>query len=171
MNKSPYLKNDARLSDVIAAIQAMGTYKYYKLDFAGWSDRIIGAKTEADHWRKVFEEHPEFFRLDSDRMRASLIWRRQHQKLYDVDTESTISREQYGTLSNKQQERISRSPLTSTELTTLVKTAIDLHSRAIERKRDARWWIVGIFTLAGVVLGSLLPWLLDLLNSSLDRAQ
>ena len=33
MSKSPYLVDDHRLADVIAAIQAMGTYKYYKLDF------------------------------------------------------------------------------------------------------------------------------------------
>ena len=80
MSKSPYLKDDHRLADVIAAIQAMGTYKYYKLDFAGWSSRISGDETQDNLWRKVFEEHPEFFRLDSDREKASLVWRRQHQK-------------------------------------------------------------------------------------------
>ena len=83
---SPYLA-DGRLADVIAALQATATYKFYKLDFARWADRIVGEKAKANHWRKVFEEHPEFFRLDSDRRRASLVWRRQHQKRYDVDRE------------------------------------------------------------------------------------
>jgi hypothetical protein len=34
-SESPYLPNSGRLADVIAAIQAMGTYKFYKLTFAG----------------------------------------------------------------------------------------------------------------------------------------
>ena len=42
MNKSgsPYLNDDNRLGDVIAAIQAMGTYKFYKLSFDNWADRV-----------------------------------------------------------------------------------------------------------------------------------
>ena len=156
MSKSPYLRDDYRLADVIAAIQAMGTYKYYKLDFAGWSNRISGDETQENHWRRVFEEHPEFFRLDSDRKKASLVWRRQHQKLFNVDTETRISRHQYNNLADDEQARISRSPLTSSELATLVNAAIDLHSRALERTRDARWWLVGTFGLAGVVLGALI---------------
>lgn len=31
--KSPYLASPDRLGDVISAIQAMGTYKFYKLTF------------------------------------------------------------------------------------------------------------------------------------------
>jgi hypothetical protein len=62
---SPYLNDDQRLGDVIPSIQALGTYPYYKLDFKGWADRITGdgSDSEAAHWRKVFEQHPEFFRL------------------------------------------------------------------------------------------------------------
>ena len=159
MSKSPYLRDDQRLADVIAAIQALGTYKYYKLDFAGWAKRISGDISQAKHWQTVFEEHPEFFRLDSRREKASLVWRRQHQKLFDVDTEDAISRNHYNQLSEDERERISRSPLTSTELSTLISAATDLHSRAIERTQDRRWWIVGVFTLAGVVIG-VLPQLL-----------
>lgn len=74
MSKSPYIKNNQRLADVVAAIQVMGTYKYYKLDFEGWADRISGDSNQAEYWEKVFEEHPEFFRLDSKRKKASLVW-------------------------------------------------------------------------------------------------
>jgi len=35
---SPYISNPERLADVIAAIQAMSKYKYYKLDFSSWAD-------------------------------------------------------------------------------------------------------------------------------------
>jgi hypothetical protein len=157
MNESsPYLKDDHRLADVIAAIQAMGTYKYYKLDFAAWADRIGGSTTQSTHWKMVFEEHPEFFRLDSSRQKASLVWRRQHQKLFNVDTEEKISKEEYAGLTDHGKTRISRSPLSSNELATLVKTAIDLHSRALDRKRDSRWWVAGAFGLAGVILGALI---------------
>ena len=153
MKNSPYLEDNHRLADVIAAIQAMGTYKYYKLDFAGWADRITGDEKNAAHWQQVFKEHPEFFRLDSERKRASLVWRRQHQKLFMVDTAEKISREEYLALSEQQKKRISRTPLNSDELATLVKTAIDLHSRALEHKRDTRWWVAGVTALIGVALG------------------
>lgn len=156
MSESPYLKDDHRLADVIAAIQAMGTYKYYKLDFSGWSDRISGNENQAVYWQKVFEEHPEFFRLDSLREKASLVWRRQHQKLFNVDTETKISRDEYKNLSDVDKSRISRTPLNSNELATLVKAAIDLHSRALERKRDSRWWVAGVFGLIGVIIGALI---------------
>ncbi len=61
MAHSPYLNEPNRLAEVLSAIQVMGTYKFYKLDFSGWADRINGDKNQADHWGKNFEEHPEFF--------------------------------------------------------------------------------------------------------------
>lgn len=80
INENPYTENTNRLADVIAAIQVMGTYKFYKLDFSGWADRIAGDETKGSYWKNIFEEHPEFFRLDSGRKRASLVWRRTYQK-------------------------------------------------------------------------------------------
>jgi len=77
MSKSPYLKNQ-RLADVIAAIQVMSTYKFYKLDFAGWTQKITGTKDDADYWQLIFEEHPEFFRLNNNKQKASLVWRRSY---------------------------------------------------------------------------------------------
>ena len=59
VNQSPYLINNNRLADVIAAIQVIGSYRFYKLDFAEWSNRISGDESKADYWRKVLEEHPE----------------------------------------------------------------------------------------------------------------
>ena len=65
MSRNPYTNNPNRLADVIAAIQVMGTYKFYKLEFSSWADRIAGDETNGVYWKKVFEDHPEFFRLDS----------------------------------------------------------------------------------------------------------
>ena len=61
--QNPDLKKD-RLADVIAAITTLGTYKYYKLDFAGWADRISGPTKDAAYWENIFREHSEFFRVN-----------------------------------------------------------------------------------------------------------
>ena len=154
--ETPYTDNANRLADVIAAIQVMGTYKFYKLDFAGWADRIGGDETKGEYWKAIFEQHPEFFRLDSGRMRASLVWRRNYQKLYDVDKEEKITREEYKVLTPDQKGRISRNPLTNSDISTLVNTAINLHSREIENKKDSRWWISGVIGLLGVIIGAII---------------
>ena len=162
MKRSPYLATDNRLADVIAAIQAAGTYKFYKLDFAGWADRICGDTGQADHWRSVFVDHPEFFRLDSGRVKASLVLRRQRQKLFNVDQEKVWSRPDYDALSPAQQLRFSRLPLTASEIEALIDVAVSLHTRAAERDRDRRWWFVPAFGFAGAVAGGLAVKLIDL---------
>jgi hypothetical protein len=154
--KSPYLAKDGRLGDVIAAIQAMGTYKFYKLEFAEWAERIGGDKQSAEHWRTVFLEHPEFFRLDTERERASLVWRRQNKKLFDVDIEVKITNQQYDLLSSAAKERISRIPLLPADLATLINTAISLHARAVARQQEARWWVPVLVGAGGVIIGAVI---------------
>ena len=151
---SAYLENDKRLADVIAAIQTLAIYKFYKLDFAGWADRITGDPALAFHWKRVFEQHPEFFRLDSKRERASLVWRRQHQKLFHVDLGKEISRQEYLALSSEEKLRVSRTSLDSTEITALIDTAIKLYGQALESRKDQRWLLTALLTLLGVVLGA-----------------
>ena len=158
---APYTSNKNRLADVIAAIQVMGTYKFYKCDFTGWADRIVGDESKEGYWRNIFEEHPEFFRLDSKRKKASLVWRRNYQKLYNVDAEEKISRKTYKSLSEAQKKRISRTPLTNSDISTLVNTAINLHSREIDHKKDSRWWVAGVSGLLGVILGTILKAVID----------
>lgn len=153
---SPYLTHDGRLADVIAAIQAMGTYKYYKLDFGTWSDRICGDHTRGAHWQTVFTEHPEFFRLDSGRQKASLVLRRQRQKLYNVDEQREWSRADYLRLTEEQKLRFSRSPLSAAEIEALIDVAINLHTRATERARDRRALVPSFLAFAGGLMGALL---------------
>lgn len=154
---SPYLSSDQRLADVIAAIQATGVYKFYKLDFSEWAYRISGNKSNADYWKMVFKEHPEFFRLDGAEEKVSLILRRQRQKLYNVDDESIWTKQRYNILSEAQQSRFSRLPLTPDEIEALIDVAINLHSRAAERARDKRWWIAPILAFLGAVAGAAIP--------------
>lgn len=154
---SPYLAGDHRLADVIAAIQATATYKFYKLDFSEWADRICGDNTKGDHWREVFSEHPEFFRFDSARQKASLVLRRQRPKLYNVDTEKIWKKDEYLALDDNAKLRFSRSPLTSDEISTLIDVAINLHTRSAERARDKRWWAAPVLAFCGALLGVLVP--------------
>lgn len=150
---SPYLR-EARLADVIAAIQTLGAYKFYKLDFAGWADRISADRSKADHWRVVFEDHPEFFRLDSQRAKASLVWRRQRRKGWHVDEERIVPETDYLCMSQMEKTRVSRAPLTPDEIKTLVDTAIDLHSRALDSQRERRWFWPLVLGVIGGVLGA-----------------
>lgn len=152
MVKSPYISNDQRLADVIAAIQAMSTYRFYKLDFAGWSDRITGDENKALHWKTVFKEHPEFFRLDSRQEKASLVIRRQHRKRYEVDKGKTISDEEFANHPNP--SRISRSPLSTEEISSLIQTAIEMHSRAIAQQQYKMSW-VPVFSVIASFIGAI----------------
>ncbi|RON25195.1 N-carbamoyl-L-amino acid amidohydrolase [Pseudomonas brassicacearum] len=158
-NNSPYLSENNRLGDVIAAIQVMAVYKFYKLPFSDWADRINADTSQAEKWKTIFMEHPEFFRLDSNREKASLVWRRQFPKRYDVDAEKALSFEAFSALTEQQKERISRTPLTPSDIKALIDTAVNLHSRALEHQKDKRWWTVlasAIGGLIGAVAGALL---------------
>lgn len=153
MSKSPYLESEARLGDVIAAIQAMSTYKFYKLDFEQWSDRISGDPRNGLYWKKIFIEHPEFFRLDTAREKASLVVRRQHPKSFHVDTRMQIGREEFLGMDESQKSRVSRSPLSQGEIATLIQTAIELHSRAVEQAKNRRWWLPVLTAIIGAASG------------------
>ena len=154
---SPYTKETNRLADVIAAIQVMASYKFYKTDFSEWSNRIVGDHSKGEYWRSIFEQHPEFFRLDAERKKASLVWRRQRQKRFDVDKGARITKDEFDSLDDTHKERISRSPLSSEEIGVLIEAAISLHSRALEQQKESRWWIPLITAgsaLVGAIVGA-----------------
>ena len=154
---SPYLASPTRLADVVAAIQAAATYKYYQLSFEKWAQRISGADDPetVSHWRSVFQDHPEFFRLEPDGTRGSLVWRRQYPKRYHVDREEKVSHEEWKELKAQgKDDRISRMPLGAGEIAILVQTAVNLHSRALEHRRDRRWWIPVLAGVVGIALGA-----------------
>jgi hypothetical protein len=111
----------------------------------------------AGHWQRVFEEHPEFFRLDGERKRASLVWRRQYPKRFNVDTLSEISKEQYDGVDGTEKAQISRVPLLASDIKTLIDTAINLHSRALEAEKHQHWYkpaaLQVLAALVGAVIG------------------
>jgi hypothetical protein len=157
---SPYLADDNRLADVIAAIQTMGAHPLYKQDFAEWSDRICGDESRAEYWRKVFIEHPEFFRVDSTKEYVSLVLRRQRPKVVNIDDGTTCTYAQFRALPREKQDRYNRPSLNADELEALIDVAINLHARATERARDRRALVPSVLAFLGAVAGTLLTlWL------------
>lgn len=157
--ESPYIANANRLADVIAAIQAMAVYEFHMRSFEKWAVSISGDEAKAEHWKKVFEDHPEFFRLDTTRTLASLVWRRQFPKRYHVDRQQQLSEKECEKLSDDEQKRLSRPPLAPADIKTLIDAAINLHSRAIELRRESRWWVPlagAVGGLVGAIIGALL---------------
>lgn len=153
MATNPYLRED-RLADVISAITALGTYKFYKMDFAGWADRISGSSDGAARWKMIFQSHPEFFRIASTGDKASLVWRRQKSKTFNVDDLSEILPKKIKDLLPEQAQRYSRTPLAPPEIRALIDTAIRLHEAALNRQESKRWKITLLTGFTGAVLGS-----------------
>lgn len=145
MTSNQYLKS-GRLSDVIAAITTLGTYKFYKLEADGWADRISGRQKSSEHWISVFREHPEFFRQAAEKEKYSLVWRRQFPRNFDVDEEAEVSADHQ--FAGLPYDRISRRPLAPSELTALIGVAVNLHQAALDQAIHRRWWL----PLAVVVL-------------------
>lgn len=149
-----YLKA-GRLSDVIAAITTLGSYKFYKLDAAGWADRISGRQKSAEHWKSVFDEHPEFFRMASGAEKYSLVWRRQFPRNFNVDSDKEILGDHE--VSGEAYDRISRRPLSPDELTSLISVAVNLHRASLDHDNSRRWWIqlvTAAVSFAGAMLGA-----------------
>jgi hypothetical protein len=157
--ESPYVANPNRLADVIAAIQALAVYDFHMRSFEKWAVSISGDESKADYWKRIFEEHPEFFRLDTTRTLASLVWRRQFSKNYHVTRQQRLSDEECANLPEDEQKKLSRPPLAPADIKTLIDAAINLHSRAIELRRESRWWVPlagAVGGLVGAVIGALL---------------
>jgi hypothetical protein len=150
---SPYISNSDRLADVIAAIQVMGEYGFHMSRFEKWAERISGDCSKGRHWKRVFEEHPEFFRLDTTRQMASLVWRRQKIKNYDPDLGRSLSKEELDAL--EPGRVLSRPPLDASDIRALIEAAIALHASEVELQRNRRWWIPLAASGVGALLGAL----------------
>lgn len=159
MPRSPYLANNDRLGEVLSAIQTLGTYRFYKLTPEQWSTRINGDSGSEKHWKKIFDEHPEFFRFSSDGAKVSLVLRRQKPKLFDVDSLEMVTRVERDSRDSDGQARITRAPLIEGELRMLVDIASGLHSKALQDRQESRWWLPFIATVFSAVIGLAGVWL------------
>lgn len=152
MKKSPYLI-DYRLADVIAALQIMGTYPWAKRKVDSWAKKL-GKHKSGSNWKEVFEEHPEFFSVDGEW--ASLRWRFGYERTYDVVERKELTEQEIKALGEDEKDRISRKPLTSEQVGTLINSAIELHASAIAHEQEKRWLTPLLFALLGIILGAIL---------------
>jgi hypothetical protein len=161
--RSPYLKR-GRLADVIAALQIMGAGERPEKEIRHWAKELSysDSDTEVAKWTAVFREHPEFFlvyRLQGDpNLKSALRWR-YTSKLYDTTTGKEYTPEEKDLLPEKQRWLLTTKPLTSDSIATLMSTAIELHSRAIEELSASRYWIpilAACLGFAGALLGAII---------------
>jgi len=154
--KSPYLESQWRLADIVAAIQAMGAYPWAQRKVEGWVCSL-GDPLSAKNWLEIFEQHPEFFKSDGEWV--SLRWRRAYDSSYDAKANRELNAEEIEKLTPEERRQLTRKPLTSDQIEVLLKTAIEMHSRAIAQQQEGRWWVPvwlpALSGLIGAILGAL----------------
>jgi len=169
MEKSSYVQHPKRLADVISALQVMGTYFFASRTVDKWEESFGRKPLSAKNWEQLFTEHPEFFRIVDGK--ASLMWRRAKRKLYFTHSGEEISKDEYESLSSDEKKKVSRAPLEPSQVESLINSAVNLHAAAISHSKEMRWWMPlmsASIGLIGVLLGALLPYLLDLLKTVAD---
>lgn len=147
--RSPYLANPRRLSDVLAAIQVMGTYEWSSSEEPDWQKRL-GDPVSADNWKTIFTEHPEFFRISGKW--NSLCWRHAYHRNFSIPQRRELTPAEIADLSDEEKEKLTRKPLTPEQVEALMKTAIELHNRSIAHAQENRWLSPLLFALLGVIL-------------------
>ncbi len=143
----PYLKRN-RLPDVLAAIQFMALHAQYQMSSGKWALRM--GRDNPDHWKKVFDDHPEFFRQSSAGNYA-LIWRR----AYDPGAQKTVTDEQFDAPPDDE-KKSRRPPVPEAHIKTLLDMAVNLHSQELKAKRERRWLITPTLSFAGSLIGAIL---------------
>ena len=164
MIESPYLRYDHRLGDVIAAIQALATYKWHKISLNEWKENISEVPSEGN-WEEVFSEHTEFFHFDGTD--AALVWRRGFEARFDVDLMRPLTAEEFASLpqSELSRPRLSRGPLSGTQIGLLLTTAIQLHASALSHSKEKRWWIplvAAVSAFFGSLIGSYVSYITNI---------
>jgi hypothetical protein len=125
-----------RLADVMALIQVLALHEFGDRSEKGLKTEMQALPRSASNWKKIAQEHPEFFRVDDTRrLGVSLVAR--HVLLKDQGGSRELSPE-----------------FTSI----LLKTAIDLHDRQIARAHPWRpymnTFITGFVVIAAALLGA-----------------
>ncbi len=179
MSKSPYIKNNLRLEDVIAAIQVLGAYeKKTSRRLSLWINLL---SKDLTYWLKIFKEHPEFFRvkeIGKERLTnnnaddiddesipdikkndyyVSLRWRFAYPKNYDPTQKKELTSGEIKLLGEKK-NRLTHKPLSDTQIQALIETAINLHEKANEIDNQKKWWkplLSGLFVIIGALVGLL----------------
>lgn len=154
--QSPYLDKAERLADLVAAIQALGSYRYAAREEMKWRQLLHKPKS-AETWGEVFRDHPEFFRASSrDDGYHQLVLRRAQSNYTHVGNGQVITLHQLKQLTPQQQKSYSRSPLSPEQILALTDVAIKLQNQAVARRQELRWWVPVIAAFGGAVVGGIL---------------
>jgi hypothetical protein len=131
----------------------MAIYERYRMSSTRWADLIAGDKTKASQWKALFDEHPEFFRPSTAHPgEYALVWRRAGNNRYHRGLAKIIERDEIEQMSMEDRYRyLSRPPVPEGHIKTLLDTAINLHQKAVEARRDRRWWIAPLIALVTAV--------------------
>jgi hypothetical protein len=196
--QSPYLTPD-RLGDVLAAIQAMGSNEAFRQTCEDWTRIISGpqargdltedpiddqtddqavdqpvTKEQTNRWKIVFDEHPEFFRRSrtssEGKERYSLISRRALPLVHREHKTKILNRD-YKQLSSLEKKDYGRPQLSDGAIETLMAIAVNMHARAVEEKRDRRWWIPPILSGTGALAGALIAALIGFVGLAIFHAR
>lgn len=151
----PYLSNENRLADILAAIQVLGTYEFASRKLGRWDKRLGRVPRSAETWEEVFNAHPEFFTLD-DEDQITLVWRRSFTRDYDTVTKVSVGEEKLKALKEEEKStrtaRLSRKPLNQEQIEHLCNLAINLHEREIQHRQEKRWWFTAIVAIIVAVI-------------------
>jgi hypothetical protein len=143
---SPYLKS-GRLGEVLAAIQAMGASEdRYARSCEAWSKIIGGNGRELGYWKKVFDEHPEFFRKIIRKKKGE---REEGEEEGEEERYAMIWRMAY----KQEPGTPARRVLGSQEIKLLCDMAVNMHAKAVEERR---WWVAPVLSFVGALLGALI---------------
>ena len=176
MNKSPYLRHQGRLADVIAAIQVLGSHLWDSREIKDWKKNIGDEPLSANSWESVFSDHPEFFGSDSrvNKTFYFLRLRRAYEQTVDTKTSKELSENeitQYKSSKSYNPDDLARRVLTPNQIEMLIKAAVELQVSAPALEDRKRWWIplaCAALSFSGALLGS---WLKPVQQSSAPSAQ
>jgi len=160
----PYMK-PGRLADLLAAIQTMAIHERYRRSSADWAHLISGDANRATYWKTVFDEHPEFFRPSPQHPdEYALVWRRASSR-YRREIGRVLEQEEIDKPdAQNRSQHLSRPPVPEAQIRTLLDTAINLHQKAVEERRDRRLWIASLTAIVSTI-GSFVGALVGVLHA------
>jgi hypothetical protein len=184
MASSAYLEQD-RLAQIIAAIQIMGTSDWPSGSLNRWvSELEAGAQLtpkqlgltpihfgERKKWAAVFEQHPEFFKTFTvaGEERVALRWRfsqsvNSNGKASSAAAAATPSGDSPADVSwtagdktaEDTEHKSDSHPLTPEQISVLMTTAIELHSRAVAERNILDRFGPALITAVGALIGAVI---------------